>query len=159
MADARTTRKPVDRAALVVGLCLLALAAVAAWDASRLTITSTYGMGPEAMPYLIAGGLVLLAIGHFITAVKSALPDREAADSRAILWIGLGLAALIAAIGLGVGFILAMALLFAATARAFGRNAIITDLLIGLVLGLVVYLLFTKLLTLALPQGPIERLL
>ena len=30
------------RAALVVGLFLLVLAGVAAWDASRLTITSTY---------------------------------------------------------------------------------------------------------------------
>jgi putative tricarboxylic transport membrane protein len=152
-------RKPIDRAALVVGLCLLGLAALAAGDASRLTIGSPYGMGPEAVPYLVAGGLVLLAIGHFVTAVKSALPDREAADSRAILWIGLGLAALIVTIGFGVGFIPAMALLFAATARAFGRTAIVADLLIGLALGLVVYLLFTKLLTLSLPQGPLERLL
>ena len=52
-----------------------------------------------------------------------------------------------------------MALLFAATARAFGRTAIVTDLVIGLVLAFVVYLMFTKLLTLSLPEGPLERLL
>jgi putative tricarboxylic transport membrane protein len=52
-----------------------------------------------------------------------------------------------------------MALLFAATARGFGRRALLVDLLIGLALGLVVYLMFTKLLTLALPQGPLERLI
>jgi putative tricarboxylic transport membrane protein len=102
---------------------------------------------------------VLLALGHFFFALRSALPDREPADSRAILWIGLGLGALIASIGFGLGFIPAMALLFAATARAFGRDAIVADLLIGLALGLVVYLMFTKLLTLSLPQGPLERLL
>src|SRR3954470_4748858 len=158
MAEARTGR-PADRAAIVVGLFLLILAAITVWDASRLTFTSTYGMGPEAMPYIIAGGLALLALGHFVFAFRSALPDRETADPRALLWIALGLVALIAGIGLGAGFMPAMALLFAATARAFGRTAIITDLVIGFVLALVVYLMFTKLLTLSLPEGPLERLL
>jgi putative tricarboxylic transport membrane protein len=68
------------------------------------------------------------------------------------------LAALIAIIGLGGGFIPATAILFAATATAFGRRAIAVDLAIGAVLGVVVFLLFDKLLTLSLPAGPIERL-
>ena len=67
--------------------------------------------------------------------------------------------ALIAIIAFGGGFIPATAVLFAATAAAFGRKAVITDLVIGAVLGLAVYLLFDKLLTLSLPAGPIERLL
>jgi putative tricarboxylic transport membrane protein len=69
------------------------------------------------------------------------------------------LAALIAIIGLGGGFIPATAVLFAATATAFGRRAIHIDLAIGLVLAIVVFLLFDKLLTLSLPAGPLERLL
>ncbi|HEX8167819.1 MAG TPA: tripartite tricarboxylate transporter TctB family protein [Beijerinckiaceae bacterium] len=158
MAETRTG-KPVDRAAVVVGLCLLGLAAVTVWDARRLTITSTYGMGPEAMPYLIAGGLALLAVGHFVLAVRSALPEREAYDPEAILWIAAGLLALIAVIYFNGGFVPAMALLFATTARAFGRTAFWVDLLIGLVLGVFLYLMFTKLLTLSLPEGPLERLL
>jgi putative tricarboxylic transport membrane protein len=158
MAESRTG-KPVDRPAVVVGLGLLALAGLMVFDASRLTITSTYGMGPEAMPYLIAGGLALLAVGHFVLAVKSALPEREAYDPRAIMWIALGMFALIAMIGIGGGFIPAMALLFATTARAFGRTAFWIDLLIGFVLGVFLYLMFTKLLTLSLPEGPLERFL
>jgi putative tricarboxylic transport membrane protein len=158
MAESRTG-KPVDRAAIVVGLCLLALAGLIVFDASRITITSTYGMGPAAMPYLIAGGIALLAVGHFVLAVKSALPEREAYDPRAILWIVLGMFALIAMIGIGGGFVPAMALLFATTARAFGRTAVWIDLLIGLVLGVLLYLMFTKLLTLSLPEGPLERFL
>ena len=152
-------RRGVDRPALAVGAFLLALAAVAAFDASRLTLTATYGMGPQAVPYLIAGGLVLLALGHFVAAFRSALPTPEAADMRAVLWIGAGLAALIAAVGVGAGFIPAMAVLFAATARAFGRRAFLADLAIGFGLGLAVYLAFTKLLALSLPEGPLERLL
>ena len=63
-----------------------------------------------------------------------------------------------AIIGLGGGFIPATAILFAATATAFGRRAIHIDLAIGAGLGVVVFLLFDKLLTLSLPAGPIERL-
>jgi putative tricarboxylic transport membrane protein len=59
----------------------------------------------------------------------------------------------------GGGFIAGTALLFAATATAFGRRAPVTDLAIGLALGAVVYLLFVKLLSLSLPMGPLERLL
>ena len=46
-----------------------------------------------------------------------------------------GLAALIAIIGLGGGFILATAMLFATTSPAFGRRALLADLAIGFVLG------------------------
>ena len=83
----------------------------------------------------------------------------EDVDYAAVGWVALALASLIAAVALGAGFILASTLLFAFTARAFGRRALPADLLIGFVLGLLVYLLFNGLLTLALPAGPIERLL
>jgi putative tricarboxylic transport membrane protein len=80
-------------------------------------------------------------------------------DYKAVGWIGLALASLVAAIGLGGGFILGTTLLFAFTARAFGRRAFLADVIIGAVLGLIVYLLFHGLLTLALPEGPLERLI
>ena len=62
-------------------------------------------------------------------------------------------------IWLGGGFILGSTLLFAFTARAFGRKAILADVLLGFVLSLGIFFLFNKLLTLALPMGPLERLL
>ena len=46
-----------------------------------------------------------------------------------------------------------------AAVAAFGRRAVIADLIIGAVLALIVFLLFSKLLTLSLPIGPLERLL
>ena len=87
------------------------------------------------------------------------MPEPEPAEPWPILLILGGLAALIALIGLGGGFIPATAILFAATAAAFGRRAFLTDLIIGAVLGTAAYLLFDKLLTLSLPAGPLERLL
>ena len=70
-----------------------------------------------------------------------------------------GFVALIALIAFGGGFIIATAILFATTAAAFGRKALVTDLVIGAVLALVIFLIFDKLLTLSLPAGPLERLL
>jgi putative tricarboxylic transport membrane protein len=154
-----TAPSRLDQAGLVIALILLALAAAVFWDMNRLELNAVYGVGPKAMPILVGTGLALLGIGNAIIAVRGGLPQRESVDMTAILLILGGLAGLIALIALGGGFILATAVLFAAVARAFGRRAILADLLIGLVLGILAYLLFAKLLGLTLPLGPIERLI
>jgi putative tricarboxylic transport membrane protein len=156
--ESRSRRKP-DPAGLVIAAALLILSAVIWWDMSNLQLSSVYGVGPKAMPIVVALGLGILAIGNGIMAFRGDLPERETTDFRAILLILGGLAVLIALIGWGGGFIPATAILFAATAAAFGRRAFFVDLLIGLALGVIVFLLFDKLLTLSLPMGPIERLI
>ncbi len=148
-----------DPAGLVVAAFLVAVSAVIVWDTSRLTISSAYGLGPQAVPNAIAAGLFLLGIGNLVMALRHDFPPREEADPKAILLILGGLAALMVLIAFGAGFIIATAILFACTAAAFGRRAFITDALIGCVLGAVMYLLFVKVLTLSLPEGPLERLL
>jgi putative tricarboxylic transport membrane protein len=149
----------VDRAGLVIGALLLLLAGIIAFDASRLQITSTYGVGPSAMPYLVAACLALLAVGNVVSAWLGGLPPREEVDWSAVLLVLAGLAGLITVIGIGGGFIIAVAVLFAATATAMGRRRPAVDFAIGLALGLLVYVMFAKLLSLTLPSGPIERLL
>lgn len=154
-----STARPVSRHYLIIGLLLLAVAAVTAWDASTMRITANYGVGADAASYLVAVMFGVLALGHFAAAFGGAGMVLDPVDYRAVGWVGLALASLVAAIWLGAGFILGTTLLFAFTARAFGRRAFLADLLIGAVLGLLVYLLFHGLLTLALPQGPLERLI
>jgi putative tricarboxylic transport membrane protein len=148
-----------DRPALTVALLLLAAAAIVAFDASRQTITSNYGVGPTAMPYVVCVGLAVLGLAHLVVAFKDGLPRPEAADAGALLWIVGGLVGLVACIALGGGFIIATAIIFACTARGFGRDALIVDIVIGAVLGTIIYLVFLKLLTLSLPAGPLEALL
>lgn len=156
--DQAQTRR-VDPAGVVIAASLFALAGVIVWDTLTLQITSVYGVGPKAMPIIVAAGLALLSAGNLVMALQGGLPPREEIDLRAIQRILGGLAALIAVIGFGGGFIIATALLFAMTASAFGRKAFHVDLAIGGVLGLVAYLLFFKLLSLSLPMGPLERLI
>jgi putative tricarboxylic transport membrane protein len=148
-----------DPAGVVVAAILAVLAGIIVWDMSTLQITQTYGVGPKAMPIVVAIGLGLLAIGNIVMALRGEFPEREQAAHLPILLILGGLAVVIVLIGIGGGFILAMTVLFAATAAAFGRRAILVDLAIGFALGLGAYLMFAKLLSLSLPMGPIERLL
>lgn len=148
-----------DPAGLVVAALLIAAAAIIVWDVSRLTISSAYGLGPQAVPNVIAAGLFLLGIGNLAMAVRRDFPARDDADPKAILLILGGLAALMAIIAAGGGFVPATAILFACTSAAFGRRAFTTDFIIGLALGALIFLLFVKLLTLGLPEGPLERLL
>jgi putative tricarboxylic transport membrane protein len=156
--DQRAPR-PFDPAGVVVACLLFVVATVIWWDTEALRITSVYGVGPKAVPYAVAIGLALLAIGNLVIAFSGPPPSRETLDPTAILLILAGLVALIVLIGLGGGFIPAAAILFAATSTAFGRRAPLTDLAIGVALGLLIFLMFDKVLTLALPEGPIERLL
>ncbi|MDO9298553.1 tripartite tricarboxylate transporter TctB family protein [Bradyrhizobium sp.] len=148
----------VDPAGIVIAVVLAGLAAVLVWDASQLQSNNPYGMGPHVMPVVIAAGLGILAIGNLVEALRGHLPARESADPKAVWLILGGLALLIAIIGLGGGFIPATTALFATTATAFGRRAILTDLAIGFVLTTLIYLAFSRLLTLSLPAGPLERL-
>jgi putative tricarboxylic transport membrane protein len=155
----RTTANRPDAAGMVIAVVLLALAGVILWDATSLQLATTYGVGPKAMPYVVAAGLVILSAGNLLLAWRADFPPREDVDARAVALILGGLAALIAVIGLGGGFIAATTVLFAATSAAFGRRATHIDLAVGFALGLAIYLLFDKLLTLSLPAGPLERLL
>ncbi len=148
----------IDPAGIVIAALLLVLAAVIYWDTTTLQIASTYGVGPKAMPFVVASMLVLLSAGNLLSALRGGATEREPSDSRAILLILGGLAVLTACVGFGLGFIPAVAVLFAATAAAFGRRAILIDLVIGFVLGVVIFVVFDKLLTLSLPAGPLERL-
>ena len=153
-----TRAQGANKPALVVGALLLIAAALVGYDASQQTITSNYGVGPTAMPYVVAAGLVILGLVHFAVAFREGLPQPEEADNQALLWIAGGLIFLIACIALGGGFTIAIAAVFACTARGMGRQALLVDFAIGFVLGLAIFLVFAKVLTLILPAGPLERL-
>ncbi|TYO65830.1 tripartite tricarboxylate transporter TctB family protein [Bradyrhizobium hipponense] len=157
--DPVQTPRRVDRAGIVIAALLAVLAAVLLWDARGLQTTAMYGMGPEAMPVVVATGVALLAIGNFIDALRGNLPARESADPVPVVLILVGLTLLIAIVGFGGGFILATSALFVTTSAAFGRRAVVVDSIIAVVMSTLIYLVFDRLLTLSLPAGPLERLL
>ncbi|MBO1905087.1 tripartite tricarboxylate transporter TctB family protein [Microvirga sp. 3-52] len=155
---APSPQRRIDVAGLVIALLLLALAGLVWWDMTKLQILSPYDLGPKVMPIVVSIGLTLLAIGNAVGALRGDLPARDSLDWKPIALILGGLACLIILIAIGGGFMIGTALLFATTSAAFGRRAFPTDLLIGAVIAVFIYVLFAKLLTLSLPAGPLERL-
>ena len=111
------------------------------------------------MPYAIAAALALLALGHAVTALRADSPPPEPVDGKAIALVLAGIVVPIALLAAGGGFIAGIAALFALISTAFGRRRPLIDFAIGLGLGLLIFLLFDRVLTLALPAGPLERLL
>ncbi|WP_088342614.1 MULTISPECIES: tripartite tricarboxylate transporter TctB family protein [Rhodomicrobium] len=148
-----------DAAGFFIAAGLLAFAVLISWDASNHGAGPAYSrIGPAAAAYAVAAGLAVIGAASLLAAWRGEAPERETFDLLPVILILVGLAGQIAAIAFGGGFILGATVLFAATARAFGRKALIADAAIGFTLSFLVYLMFTKLLSLSLPQGPFERL-
>ena len=153
-------RSGPDIAGLVIAAALLCLAALAYWDAWELGGGPSYSqVGPAVAAKIVGAGLVILGVLNGIAAWRGGFVEGEPYDLRAVVVMIVGFAALIGIIALGGGFIPGMTVIFAATCYAFGRRAPVTDLSVGFLLAVFVYLVFTKLLTLSLPAGPLENLL
>lgn len=159
MTGETSERRRPDTPGFVIAAGLVGLGVLVAWDASNLGAASTYSpIGPSAASYAVALGLAALGIATAVMAWRGGLPERESFDPYAVLLILGGIAGLTAIIYYGGGFIFGTTVLFAATSRALGHPRIFLDLAIGFTLSLAIYVVFTKLLSLSLPQGPLERL-
>ncbi|MDX3927564.1 MAG: tripartite tricarboxylate transporter TctB family protein [Shinella sp.] len=151
------SRRP-DKAAFVIAAVLAAIAGVIFWDVSRLSGLAGYSqVGPTTVPDAIAGCLVLLAAWTALAAFRGDFPRREHQEIGPVVWIVGGLAVQMLLLKVA-GFSIATGLLFAATARGFGRRKLWISVPVGIVFSFVVWLIFAKLLQLSLPAGPLERM-
>jgi putative tricarboxylic transport membrane protein len=155
--EPRQQRRP-DRAALVIAAILAVVAAVVAWSTATTGGAATYArVGPTTFPYVIAVGLFVLAVCTAYEAIRGDFPEREEQNLPPMLWIVGGLATQMLLLKT-VGFSIATGLLFAATARGFGKGPLWMTVPLGIVLALAIWLVFAKGLQLALPAGPLERI-
>jgi len=150
-------RRP-DRAALVIA-ALLVLAGVAiAISTARMGGVAGYSpVGPKTFPYVIAAGLFGLGVLTALEAWRGNFPEREHQNFGPMAWIIGGLAVQMLTMKT-VGFSIATGLLFAATAKGFGRGPLWKTIPIGIVFSFIVWFIFAKGLQLSLPAGPLERL-
>lgn len=145
------------KAGYAVGLGLIVLAAVIAVDAARMQVPPIYSAyGPQIFPYICALALVACAL-FLLWQTATGKPDAVAGDSetpewRGIIAISAGLLAQVVLIE-RLGFVLSAALLFFAVAWGFGSRRPLRDAVAALILSLVTYLVFTRLLDLQLPPG------
>jgi putative tricarboxylic transport membrane protein len=159
------TREPVpvakrpDKAVLAIAAGLALLAGVIAWNTASMGTAGAYSrVGPTTFPYAIAGVLLVLAVCTAVSGVRGSFPKREPEAVAPVVWIVGGLVGQMLLLKVA-GFSIATGILFAATARAFGRGPLWLTFPIGIVLSFVVWFLFAKGLSLTLPAGPFERLI
>ncbi|SEQ27184.1 putative tricarboxylic transport membrane protein [Devosia sp. YR412] len=158
LGEPNLSRRP-DGAALFIALLLAAIAAVIIWQTSMMRVPPIQArVGPQVFPYVIAGGLILLAIGTALSAWRGQFPAREKDNYGPMLWIIGGLIGQMLLLG-WAGFSIGTAVLFAFTAKGFGRGPLWQTLPIGLVLSFVIWFIFSRGLQLSLPMGPLERLI
>ena len=150
-------RRP-DWAAIAIGVGLGLIAALIAWNTSGLRGGGYSRIGPAAFPYAIAAGMAVLSVWTIVSAARGLFPARDHDEGAPIVWIVCGLVAQMLLLE-PAGFSIATGLLFAATARAFGRGPLWKTIPIGIVVSFAIWLVFTQLLKLSLPAGPLEQLL
>lgn len=151
-----STRRP-DGAALVIAVILAAISIVIFWQTSQMRIPPIQQrVGPTVFPYIIASGLALLAVGTLVSAIRRGFPERSKDAFGPIAWIVGGLIAQILLLSTA-GFAIATGVLFAFTAKGFGRGPLWQTIPIGIVFSFIVWFIFARGLQLSLPQGPIER--
>ncbi|MDH4986413.1 tripartite tricarboxylate transporter TctB family protein [Aminobacter anthyllidis] len=152
-------RRRPDWAALAIAALLMVVSVVIAWSTASHGAGASYArVGPTTFPYVIAVAFFGLSIWTVFEAFRGDFPAREKQEISPILWIIGGLAAQMLLLK-AAGFSIATGLLFAATARAFGRGPLWKTIPIGIVLSFVVWIIFAQGLQLSLPAGPLEHLL
>jgi putative tricarboxylic transport membrane protein len=149
--------KRPDRPVVAIGIALLAVAAVVTWQGFQVRATfGSQAVGPQMMPFLVGSFLALLGGLTVAAGLRGEAPAREADEPAGVAWIAGGLAAMLLLIKTA-GFVPACAVLFAATARAFGSTRTLVDLSLGAVIAVVIFVFFAKVLGLSLPSGFTER--
>lgn len=157
-APSENERRP-DRAALVIAAALAIVAGVIVWSTANMGGGGASSpVGPKTFPYVIAAGLFVLAVLTVVSALRGDFPGREPEAFGPVIWIVGGLAMQMLLLNV-TGFSIATGLLFAATAKAFGRGPLWMTIPIGIVLSFIVWTIFARGLQLTLPAGPLERLI
>ena len=147
-------------AGLLIGLGLIAIAAVVAMDAMHMRVPPIHSrVGPRVFPYLVSCGLAVSGAAIAWQAwTRRFLVEAQDTDWGAVAIIA---AALVLQINLlkPLGFVPAAVILFMAVSFAFGSRRFLRDGLVAVILAVVTYLAFTRLLGLQLPPGILKGLL
>jgi len=141
----------------VFGAVCVAAAAGMAWAAQEYVAPISYEpVGPRAFPMLLAA---LMAIGGLWLLIRPS-PNAAGFGAAQLKVIGLSSAAIFAYAALfnTLGFVVATALMAVPVGLAFG-GTLKNSVLVGIGLGIGLFLLFDRLLDVVLPTGVLQFLL
>jgi putative tricarboxylic transport membrane protein len=146
----------------LLGLGLLALAGVLAWQTTLIPTAGAYArIGPTGAPWLVTALLALLGLSFIATASfagKSVGKAPDQPDRSALIRVFAALSLNLMLIPFA-GFIIATSVLFAVTAQAFGSTRPGRDAAIGFALASIAYVTFDRLLGYSIGGGLVEQFL
>jgi putative tricarboxylic transport membrane protein len=147
-------------AGLLIGLGLIAIAAVIASDAAGMRVPPVHAkVGPRVFPYLVSCGLAVSgAVIAWQAGHKAFIVEEQQTDWGAVAIIAAGLV-LHLNLMKPLGFVPAAMILFLSVTSAFGSRRYFRDVTVAAALALVAYLAFTRLLGLQLPAGVLQGIL
>lgn len=150
-------RRAADIGGLLVAVSLVVLAFLIFSDAAGYPARrASAHFGPNIFPMMVAAGLFVLGLLTVAMALRGKFPEREIVSFAPPVFIVAGLLVQVLLIANGGGFILAATALFAGTAFGFGHRNFLVSVPSGLAVATFLYILFQRLLGLALPAGPVE---
>lgn len=147
-------------AGLLIGLGLIAIAAVIATDAMNMRVPPVHAkVGPRVFPYVVSSGMAVAgAVIAWQAWRRNFTVEEQQTDWAAVAVIAAGLVLHMNLLK-PAGFVAAATILFLSVAFAFGSRRYLRDAAVGLALSAVAYLSFTKLLGLQLPAGLLAGLI
>ena len=149
---------------LGVAAFVIALGVVVVWQTRDIRVSPMNAkIGPRIIPYIVGSGLVLVGFWYALnvwrgTPTGGAGEDAEDVDADAstdwwtVVWIAVGLLLYLALLE-PTGFIVASSVLFFVAAVGMGSRQFARDAGVAVLLSTAVYLLFTRGLSLRLPEG------
>lgn len=154
---------------LALALGVIVFGAVVLWQTSEIRVGRAFStVGPRVIPTIVGSGLlligVILAVQAMIGHNQAPTTDSEDADPTLPTdWPTVGLIALALIVYLlliaRAGFVIASGALYAIATFAMGNRRVILNLAIGLILSALLFVVFTRGLSLTLPEGPLEGIL
>lgn len=154
------TQRTLSVAGLLIGFGLLIVAAVIAVDVSGMRVPPVHAkVGPRFFPLVVASGLAVSgAVIVWQSWRRTFEEDVAATDWAAVAIIAAGLILHMNLLK-PAGFVPAAVILFMSVTLAFGSRKVARDFTVALILSLLAYFAFTRLLGLQLPAGPLQGIL
>ena len=149
------------------GAAVAAWGAFALWKAFDIDVPSGYRpMGPRVFPILISTALIILGVLFVVQTLRGtdvAVEEHVAnelveADHKQAVFV-VGLLIVYAVLFTRAGYVVATTAFFPAVARVLGSRQPLRDVVVGALLAITAYLVFTRLLSIDLPGGVLSDIL
>ena len=154
---------------MLLALWAAAFGLLIIWQTTLIRLTPAYSkVGPRVIPYIVGAGLVIVGVWLAYEALtgRAAVGSADSEDAdptlptdwRCISLLALALLAYLFLIE-PVGFIIASTALFVGAAFAMGSRRLARDIVIGIVMATILYIVFNRGLGLSLPAGILEGII